>query len=187
MCVSRRPSFTEYMFSIYIYIYYIYSCVSKWPCCSWYWAAKHRFERASMRWEQDRGMGYVDSYVCMCMYVCIYIYMYIFMILGVYTCVYIYICHMYKERTWVRGTGSGLLRNLLVQTGNNSTGSLFCSYINLNLRKSPETSGSLRDNVIEESCTPDIYVYIYIYIYIYTCARSLAAHRGGSKMLSRRT
>ena len=55
-----------------------------------------------------------------------------------------------SESTRVRGTGSGFLRK---STGTNGrkrfskpTGSLFCSY--RNLRKSPETSGSLRENVI---------------------------------------
>ena len=47
--------------------------------------------------------------------------------------------------------------NLREQTGESGflripTGILFCSY--RNLEKSPETSGSLRDNVISESCIP---------------------------------
>ena len=47
--------------------------------------------------------------------------------------------------------------NLREQTGENGvpripTGSLFCYY--RHLRKSPETSWGLRENVIQESCTP---------------------------------
>ena len=49
--------------------------------------------------------------------------------------------------------------NLREQTGENRfprkpTESLFCSYCTEIFEKSPETSGSLRDNVVLESCTP---------------------------------
>ena len=109
---------------------------------------------------------------------CIYIYIYIHTHTYIYMCIYIYIhTYQYKyvytykmtERmscsgyphhadTW-RGldcmcswSDSGILYgNLREYSGENGfprkpTGSLFCSY--RNLRKSPEASGSLRENVI---------------------------------------
>ena len=114
----------------------------------------------------------------------IYIYIYISIYIYIYTYIYIYIYIVYnrctdcdasftntggrcaaevrKRRLLKRGLEHGVRApvfygNVQEQTGENGfpripTGSLFCSY--RNLRKSPETSGSLRDNVIKESCTP---------------------------------
>ena len=126
--------------------------------------------------------GWFLTCMCVYMYVCMYIYIYIY--LYMYTCMYIYIyihnvcvntyiyIYIFTELIWQRAawrrlvgrhmgeyliTGYGLRFSTEIYGSKRDktrkpAGNLFCSY--RNLRKSPETSGSLRENAIYESCTP---------------------------------